>query len=226
MKLSTVVLFAAIAAPLAIADLFGDCKGVCATRRRLEKALSHEEVNELFENCGSADYETFGYVENNATHFDIVARPVNPNEYCKDAIVFDDYGSGERMIMKADDTDFGAVWEESAFDFGSFPLHGILNAADAAGVVHEGEYDLLTNNCASFVINVMGRLGIPATHDFKKYAVQAMLGSPELIKNIRNHPNAGDMLPQEGETLEGLSDKQVLWRLASIYVADHYGKEE
>jgi DNA-binding ferritin-like protein len=192
------------------------------TRRRLEAALNANTIEEEFETCNDQKYELFLYVEQDGFHIDMVGKPLDLNkDECKKAFVFDDYDTGDKLVSHTEDLGFVDDWHERALSLGTFPLMKIEDASNSATVINPLEYNLVTNNCATFVIEMMGYLGVPVTKEVASYTIKALMKSPDLVEAVRGHASAGKILAPKGKPLDNLSDEEVVSSLVWKYVEDH-----
>lgn len=209
----------------------GDNNVHLGNRRLVLAQAAASEVQGIFQDCSEKDYDLYLYVEKDGMHFDVVANPSAAATRCNRTLVFDDYNMGERLISFGEDH-LEANWTHKALSLGSYPLNKINEAANAAPVVEQGAYDLLSNNCATFIIDLMARLGvdIATDHKVKRYVVDSVLhsSSPKVpIQAVRKHPHAAFLFLKEDETdLGALDDRELLWRVVSNYMNVHSGHNE
>ena len=75
------------------------------------------------------------------------------------------------------------------------------------------DYDIVSENCATFVKDVLKRLGIDESPSLLDYVVQHLLSYPENIQAIRASPNAAEV--------GGGSDEEMVRSLVSNYEDIH-----
>ncbi|CAB9516916.1 expressed unknown protein [Seminavis robusta] len=193
--------------------------------RRLNALLDQQVLADILDECWFEKYTLTLFVETDKTHLDMIALPHGKNKKtCTDALTFDDFGAGIKLASLAADLELPANWEADALPLGVFPLGNIFDASDDADVVDPDEYDVVENNCATFVLQTMQTLEIPVSEELKCYVVNHLIQNVDFIDEVRKNPNVIEIVrPEDVKKPDTkLTDLQVVWRLVEYYVKNHY----
>ena len=80
---------------------------------------------------------------------------------------------------------------------GVLSFAGIASAFDSSESVGQQSYDIVKNNCATVVVDMMAGLGID-TREVVEFTSQQLLMNDKTIHTLRSSPNLKDMLRQSG----------------------------
>lgn len=167
----------------------GDCN--CSPRRQL---IMHTIWADQLEACGTS---TYTLALNADRHLVLVAMPSDQDRIelgCL-PVVFHDYSNSEQqygkeaVVMEFDNyfEDFSlnpeTVMAES-FIAGSYSLSDLSKAFDAADRLADKGYDVVKNNCATFVLSFGTALGYKLNVEVIQYIIDNMAASdiPDLVR--------------------------------------------
>lgn len=168
---------------------------VFAKRRRLSKlavSLDHEDVEDVIKVCNNEEYELSMYVESRHgnPHINMVASPLDStSDKCNEAFVFDDYSVGERLISFVDDLDFAEDWKKESLSLGTFVFGEMKAASDSARIIMAFQFNAMTNNCATFVIDMMEVLKIPIDNTVLQYVVDTLVTHADYVTLVGGNAN-------------------------------------
>lgn len=194
----------------------GGCAGRACYRRLGEyKAVTPDQVLASCNNDKTI-YESFVQVHH--THLLIVAK----SESCPN-LAFHSSGNNKKEIVMIED------WgpEESLHKLDEYSLQDLLQAF---GQVESSSsiYDIVTNNCASFVLDMACFLGYVATPEILSWIADRLTDTQDsttsIMDSLRVSPHLGD-LPMVTNDEGALDDRQkdVIAELVYYYAASHEG---
>jgi len=172
-------------------------------RRRLSKlavSLDYEDVEDVIKVCNNEEYELSMYVESRHgnPHINMVASPLDStSDKCNEAFVFDDYVVGERLISFVDDLDFAEDWKKESLSLGTFVFGEMKAASDSARIIMPFQFNAMTNNCATFVIDMMEVLKIPIDNTVLQYVVDTLVTHADYVNLVGG--NAKMMVGPDGK---------------------------
>lgn len=199
----------------------GDDDADAEKLRRLNALIDQEAFATILDECWFEEYELTMLVETEKIHLDLIAVPADTNkEGCKDALTFDDFGVGIKLASFADDLDLADDWQSDSLPLGVFSLGDISDATDDADLLDPDEYDVVTNNCATFVLDIMWDLQIPVTKEIKRYVVKNLASNSKFVDEVRKNPHAIELIGPEDlvDPSKTLTDLEVVRKLVSHYV--------
>jgi len=164
-------------------------------RRRLSKlavSLDYEDVEDVIKMCNNEEYELSMYVESRHgnPHINMVASPLDStSDKCNEAFVFDDYVVGERLISFVDDLDFAEDWKKESLSLGTFVFGEMKAASDSARIIMPFQFNAMTNNCATFVIDMMEVLKIPIDNTVLQYVVDTLVTHADYVNLVGGNAN-------------------------------------
>ena len=196
-------------------DTSGDGDG-----RRLKKiSFAIEDSTEIFDGivdaCGDFEYDGFLHVDN---HFYAVAIPKEDAVAagCPVLMSHADFNSegtiAEKQIIAYDNKIGKELFEEAALPIGSFKLTELHRAYEETDPSEAGTYDVFTNSCARYVMDLAAKLGVEPDAKMTVFVARRLMEtkSKALMDSIRNHPNFQSLF--EGRNLRAVdvSDNEVI----------------
>jgi hypothetical protein len=148
-----------------------------------------EYDTERMQACADYDYE--GHLHVGDAHFFVVAVPgaVAKNAGCPAMAAHAVYESEDRVPIKQ-----GLIWndpeecqshfEESLY-IGTWRLETLLEAAEQAEHTRPGSYNIITNNCANFLLDIMRKLEVKINAKMTSYVTRRLLQNSPVVKGIR-----------------------------------------
>jgi len=151
-------------------------------RRHL--AADDEEFISYLDECGSEEYEVSLHVGDNG-HLHGLASPVEQEAVeagCPSLATHaslsteEDGNSYKELLAFHDHEEFKDEFQgENAVSIGQFSLTDLAEAYEKAEVSENSVYDLLSNNCASYLVNLSRHLGVPIDRWIKSFVANRLL---------------------------------------------------
>ncbi|KAL7573486.1 hypothetical protein ACA910_019806 [Epithemia clementina (nom. ined.)] len=146
-------------------------------------------------------------------------------------VIFNRGGYGKEAFDYSRSTLNGCVEElplEDGYFLGTFKLERIFDAFDM--LEDGGEYDLIHNNCAGFILDMMELLGIPLNDALTQYVVEKIYQYHGTANALRAHPRVTDILPRSDidrttKTVMDYSDYDLISLLVSNYLNEYNEKK-
>lgn len=189
--------------------------------RRLNALIDEQAFAMIVDACWFEKYNLTLFVETDTIHLDVIAVPLESNVAgCMDALTFDDFGAGIKLASFATDLYLEEGWKSDALSLGTFSMSQISDAVDDADVLDPDLYDVVLNNCATFILDIMDFLDIEVTKEVKRYVVNQLAKNDKFVDEVRQSPHAIEII-QPSDIIDAgtrLTDKDIMWRLVSHYV--------
>jgi len=185
--------------------------------RKLAASLDYEEDEEVVRTCNDQEYDLSLYIEssNDNPHINMVANAQESAKVgCQETLTFDDYSVGQKLLSFVHNLDYEDDWEKKTLPLGAFTLGHLKAASDSASVILPFQFDAMTNNCATFVLDMMEFLKIPVTSTVIQYVVDHLVMDEEYVKAVGG--KAEMMVDTNGEPLG--ENKEKMWDFVSKYV--------
>ena len=208
------------------------------TRRRLLGADvafdgDEPEYREHLEKCGDYEYEALLFVD---SHLHGV---VSPKEEAMEAgcpflvvhAVFEGTAPGRKEILFFDDKQSGEYLfadgklAEGSLPLGIFKLHELARAYDEADAGSEASYDIVSNNCGSFMVDLATKLGLTVDTKVTSFVARRLIEDSgkqlaEMIRsNLKNLSPFGDRHLLRGETA---TDEELVEALVESHASGLY----
>ena len=158
----------------------------CRHKRKLTEqshfsfAGNEDEYKEFVDACGEHDYKVSLYVGD--THFSGIAVPASDDidAGCPSFVVahvdFDEDGPATKELYGWHDKAEGMThFPKESAPIGTFKAKDIARAFETAEPSGAGAYELLTNNCANFLINMANLLGVKIDSTITTYVTRRLL---------------------------------------------------
>ena len=154
-----------------------DCDG---DRRRLVTNSDEEDAWMTYKTtCGGREFEVGFLIDG---HLAIIATPQTSVDECN-PIILHSVIEGKKIEL-VDDKDLPIPDDKYVLlDTKTYPLEAILDAYGKAHAPKNGEYDLLTNNCGDFLVDMGSHLGLIVTPEIVLEVTQAV-HSQDMRKEI------------------------------------------
>lgn len=141
------------------------------------------------------------------------------NEACPNLLFHQ--ASGRKEIIAVD---YAIEQDESVHKLGDWPLATLLQAYE---LIHasDAEYDIVTNNCASFVMNMMCQLSIPVTPEVLNFTVGRLVATSteDIHESLAKSAHLTDLpMVSSSRSLEENKEDAVA-DLVYYYAATHEG---
>lgn len=209
-------------------------EGVCDRRQ-----LSHDELvaDEPIQSHGQEDrhmiqMNSIADVSNGCWHEDynlslivnghlfLAAIPANEQSSCPpllaDARFMNDAGGFEpHMALSELSDDMVGPILDSAYPLGAFPLEELLLAFDTAVVSADTSYDIMSNNCATFVLSVLSQLQLEVDQVIITYTVDKLLESETVVGMM---VEGMDQVPRQGHGLRNMGTRAMVEIVVQQYV--------
>ena len=221
---------------------------VMSRRRQLSQVdgnLSAPPWQAFRDTCQDEDVELSLWVD---THLYLVSKPAEEGkDWCNEVLLFHDAGDqGKAVMIYHEDSlvkDFPDVSSSSLVLSKSIPLRSVLEAFDQIKLSHSSgaaSYDVVTNNCASLILEMLKALDIEAMGKVAEYTTSKLLENGKTIQSLRNSPYKSKLLRvqdqgrQASKTLMSshqspddyhLSDEELMTRLVNHYIESQQGRE-
>jgi len=164
-------------------------------------------------------------------HIRLVATPSGDSDdaACTQTFVFDDSLGGKQTMALADAPTAVANFQDDSISLGDFTLQDIVHAFDNAesGTASslQPNYDVVTSNCASFIMNMIGELGMIVDELIMNYTARRLATESQgyIAALVRESPNLhllGMDAPDEA------SDGVLLNSLVRRYVKEYYQEND
>ena len=214
------------------------------TRRRLsgaDRAFAGDEPEylEYLEQCGDYEYEAVLFVD---SHLHGVVSPKEEavEAGCpflvvhstfqgdaparKEILFFEDKESGESLFADGN-------LKQGSLSMGTFQLHELARAYDKVdpNAIHGSGYDIVTNNCGAFMVNLATHLGLTVDAKVTSFVARRLLedSGKQLVDTIRS---SAQYLKLFGDTDndrhllrgESASDQELVEALVESHAAKLY----
>ena len=163
-------------------------------QRGLETADKLMEDTELLDKCGDTDYGAFLFVDE---HIYAVAFPGSDAQAAgcpmlvAHAVFESEHRAGNKELLQWNDVTVGEYLfpQDESLSMGTFKLSELWRAYHDADVNASGYavYDIVTNNCGAFVVNLASELDMPIDTRVTTFVVRRLLqnSSKELYQRVR-----------------------------------------
>lgn len=191
-----------------------------AQRRRLSGALDVTTPSQVRELCkGETAFQTFYKIVD--SHLLIVAE--SSDTACPSLAFHAKDGASKEMFRVEE---LGP--QDTLYELGDYTLSELLRAYEQIELT-DSPYDIVTNNCATFVLDMFCHLGYVTTHDLLEWTVERLLDTEEstdtVMENLHHSSHLADLpmvSSSDSRTLEDQS-KDVVADLVYYYAANHEG---
>ena len=154
----------------------------------------HPDYRAIASSCGDFEYEGALYVDK---HLYGVAIPQADAAYAgcpfivTHANFVDDDSAAEKEMLFFDTKKVGQRFfgEEGTYVIGKYKLSELLRAFEKADPAVAGVYDVLTNSCANYMIELAQGLDAKIDSQVTAFIAKRLLesNSKEILDNVRNH---------------------------------------
>lgn len=182
--------------------------------RRLETGLSEECKNETYSLSGFAH-----------EHLILVATPSEQRSTCP-TLAFHDTDEGPTQVAIDHDDMEQATSTFNSIAFGSFSYGRIEQAFLDAQKRKDSTrpYDIVTNNCATFFLDMLLPLGIVVDQRMVDFAINELAQSPRVLETLFNSPSL-QLLLENGQSPEDaaftVGNREIITKLVVYYVQQH-----
>jgi trypsin len=229
----------------------GNTGGKNSSRRRmlaLSSARSLKQEDEKYQSylaaCGDLDYDVSIYVDA-STHLFVMGVPKDKDAATAancpmgavHAVMSENDKASKEIVMWEDMNEGASMFEkEGLLHIGTFKLEALADAYETAepdntrnmATGNFNYYDIVTNNCASFLVNLANELGVKIDSRMTSFVARRLLtnSGKELADKIRNNMNFFSLFG--GRNLRGTAgnskltattDKEIVERLVDMVAA-------
>ena len=191
-----------------------------------EQGQSQVVLQDLEYHCASVEYELMLIVDDHVSLLAIPKLNGVDKSIVKDVcgtLYLHDHGNERGKVMELqDEKDTKAELKELESDpltLGTFVfpeiLQGYYDATDTTAI--SDGYDLIENNCASFVLSIMHALDIQMTPEIISHAFKGLAASGKTVEALRAHPRFKDYFPTSSEKDDGF----LLVEFVMFYINGH-----
>ena len=173
------------------------------------------------------------------THLYLVSKPSEEGkDWCNEILLFHDAGDeGKAVMIHNEDSlvkDFPDVSTSSLMLSESIPLLSVLQAFDQVKFSHSSgaaSYDVVINNCASLILEMLKALDIEAKGKVAEYTTSRLLENGKTILGLRSSPYKSKLLQDQDRQASKftiaayqspddnhLSDEELMTRLVNHYI--------
>jgi hypothetical protein len=208
---------------------------VCAFSE-MNISIYNQAYHRIKEMCFAKDYHLVYH--HHGEHLYLVAHPANgslldagengddSNRIECPPLVFHDNGSAssdkgsKEMILVNEGSAFLAQ-EESFFFEGNrkYPLSILLDAFEQADVRDAG-FEIVLNNCSTFILSMMRILGLEPNEAVVAYTAEKLVANNKTIKRLRESGNLS--LLQQNKEVAALDEKTLIETLVKYYIDENY----
>ena len=169
-------------------------KGIPTNCRRglrgleVDRSISKADLSDLGCDIDNEDVELSVGLKGTNVHMYMIAKPASSDSTCPE-LGFHRVPPAAKQMIKVDDTLSAEFDEDDLYSFGTFKLADVIGAFDAAGPSSSSSnenYDVVTNNCASLVRQMMCPLDVEVTEDLISWGAERFMSTPDRIDFLRN----------------------------------------
>ena len=189
-------------------------------------AGNEDEYQEFVDACGEHDYEVSLYVGD--THFSGIAVPASNDisaacpSFVAAHVVFDeDEPATKELLGWYNKAEGMAHFPKESAPIGTFKAKDIARAFETAEPSGTGSYELLTNNCANFLINMANVLSVKVDSTITAYVTRRLLedSGNALVDKIKE--SAYFLSYSDGRHLRGdIHDKELVQLVVDARATD------
>jgi hypothetical protein len=205
----------AMACPSGYTQFGSSC--YCTGRRKLMKT---DDLKALEGPCGKEKYDFSLFVD---SHLCLLVAPGEdvPASCQTSWVLQDNLGQKVTQTLETMVEDAEAKFE-NPLPLGEIELTNIVEAFEDAETMEE-DWDVVTNNCATFVLSVLKGLDIqPEEDDYvAEYVVKSLTSSGgNVVDSIKASPRVEEILV-EGVAMEEHDNKTLIHNLVNNYIKNH-----
>ena len=203
---------------VAVAPVYGGNLGV---RRSLEGRTVVVDVTDLQTKCGDDQYDSYLFVDDH-DHVSIFAEPTGGDEstVCPSLYFHLTNPDSKEVLEISKDYVSAQDHESMLFATGTFQLVDILRAYDQVKTTTD-KYDVVTNNCATIVLDMFCSLGVDVDDEMLTWTAKHLLTTEESTEKMFVLMRDSEHLTEMGIEPERKLEVDDVFALVKYYAANH-----
>lgn len=207
---------------LIVAQASGVAGGPPSGRRRsLEGTTFVVDVTDLETKCGEDQYDSFLFVDD-SDHVSIFAEPTGGDESTVCPSLYFHLTNPDSKEVLEIRKDYVSSQEHKAmlYPTGTFKLGDILRAYDQVKTTTD-KYDVVTNNCATIVLDMFCYLGVDVNDEMLTWTAKHLLSTDESTEKMFLLMRQSEHLTEMGIEPERKLEVNDVFALVKYYAANH-----